>query len=130
MPAVAGTPRYEKRELWLGTANWHGGFCYAPPPTPAGDKPLASRSLRPRYIFSFPILGVISRFGGFRVWGGVLEVYWIACFHSSRACRLPPAQRGMNYGGAHASRWIRALALTPTLSQREREKTLYDRGDG
>ena len=32
--------------------------------------------------------------------------------------------------GAHASRWIRALDLTPTLSQREREKTLYDRGDG
>ena len=89
----------------------------------AGDKPQ-------RYIFSFPILGVISRFGGFRVWGGVLEVYWIACFHSNRACRLPPAQRGMNHGGAHASRWIRALALTPTLSQREREKTLYDRGDG
>ena len=26
--------------------------------------------------------------------------------------------------------WIRALALTPTLSQREREKTLCDRGDG
>ena len=32
--------------------------------------------------------------------------------------------------GAHACRWIRAFALTPTLSQREREKTLYDRGDG
>ena len=88
--------------LWLGTANWRGGFCHAPPrpqrgtsprttlshsalgrgstirhtkvwragvvawyselarrilrrptPTPAGDKPLASRSLRPHYIFSF-----------------------------------------------------------------------------
>ena len=46
MPAGAGTPRCEKPELWFGTANWHGGFCYAPPPTPAGDKP-------PRYIFSF-----------------------------------------------------------------------------
>ena len=71
----------------------------------AGDKPQ-------RYMFSFPILGVTSRFGGFRVWGGVLEVYWIACFHSNHACRLPPAQRGMNYGAAHASHWIRALALT------------------
>ena len=30
MPAGAGTPRHEKRELWFGTANWHGGFCYAP----------------------------------------------------------------------------------------------------
>ncbi len=27
MPAGAGTPRYEKRELWFGTANRHGGFC-------------------------------------------------------------------------------------------------------
>ena len=27
MPAGAGTPRYEKPELWFGTANWHGGFC-------------------------------------------------------------------------------------------------------
>ena len=27
MPACAGTPRYEEPELWLGTANWHGGFC-------------------------------------------------------------------------------------------------------
>ena len=44
MPAGAGTPRYEKPELWFGTANWHGGFCHAP--TPARDKP-------PRYIFSF-----------------------------------------------------------------------------
>ena len=27
MPAGAGIPRYEKRELWFGTANRHGGFC-------------------------------------------------------------------------------------------------------
>ena len=27
MPAGAGTPRYEKQELWFGTANRHGGFC-------------------------------------------------------------------------------------------------------
>ena len=27
MPAVAGTPRYGKRELWFGTANRHGRFC-------------------------------------------------------------------------------------------------------
>ena len=40
-------------ELWLGTANCRGGFCHRPTPTPAGDKPLASRSLRPRYICSF-----------------------------------------------------------------------------
>ena len=46
VPAGAGTPRYEKRELWFDTANWHGGFLLRATPTPAGDKP-------PRYIFSF-----------------------------------------------------------------------------
>ena len=50
MPAGAGTPRYEKPEVWLGTANWHGGFCHATPRPQRGDEPLASRSLRPRYI--------------------------------------------------------------------------------
>ena len=29
---------------------WTGGMADKPPPTPAGDKPLASRSLRPHYI--------------------------------------------------------------------------------
>ena len=27
MPAGAGTPRYEKRELWFDTVNRRGGFC-------------------------------------------------------------------------------------------------------
>ena len=60
MPAAAGTPRYEKPELWFGAANWHGGFCHAPTPTPAGDKP-------PRYIFSFrhrPSVYNSARFAG------------------------------------------------------------------
>ena len=60
MPVGAGTPRYEERGLWLGTANWHGGFCHAPNPTPAGDKP-------PRYIFSFrsrPSVYNSARFAG------------------------------------------------------------------
>ena len=38
-----------------------------PTPTPAGDKPLASRSLRPRYIFSFrhrPLVYNSARFAG------------------------------------------------------------------
>ncbi len=57
--AGAGTPRYEKPELWFGTANWHGGFP-RPTPTPAGDKP-------PRYIFSFrprPSVYNSARFAG------------------------------------------------------------------
>ena len=56
--AGAGTPSYEKPELWFGTANWHGGFCYAPPRPQLGDKPLAlAKSLRPRYIFWIPAIG-------------------------------------------------------------------------
>ena len=52
MPAGAGTPRYEKLELWLGTANWHRGFCHAPPP------PQRATSPSPREVFdrtTFPL---------------------------------------------------------------------------
>ncbi len=44
MPAAAGTPRYEKPELWLGTTNWHGGFCDAPPRPQRGTSPRATFS--------------------------------------------------------------------------------------
>ena len=47
--ATAGSPRYEKPELWLGTANWHGGFCHAPP------RPL--RGTSPRATFSHSAIG-------------------------------------------------------------------------
>ena len=53
MPAGAGTAGYENPGvvIWYGElARW---ILPRPAPTPAGDKPLASRSLRPRYIFSF-----------------------------------------------------------------------------
>ena len=40
---------------------------------------------------------------------------------TNRPCRLPPAHPGMKLGRAHASLWIPALTLTPTLSLRERE---------
>ena len=45
MPAAAGTPRYEKPELWFGTANWHGGFCHAP------RRPQRGTSPSPREVF-------------------------------------------------------------------------------
>ncbi len=47
-----------------GTRRW---ILPRPTPTPAGDKPLASRSLRPRYIFSFrhrPSVYNSARFAG------------------------------------------------------------------
>ena len=42
MPAGAGTPRYEKPELWFGTANWRGGFCHAPTRPQRGTSPSAT----------------------------------------------------------------------------------------
>ena len=45
IPAVAGTRRCEKLELWLGTANSHRGFCHAPPPPQRGTSP------SPRVVF-------------------------------------------------------------------------------
>ena len=83
IPVGAGTPRYEKLELWVGTASWHRRILPLPVPTPAGDKP-------PRYIglgevvadFSIDVLprGIrawipasagmtIAGFGGFRSHG-------------------------------------------------------------
>ena len=96
VPAGAGTPRCEKTELWFGTVNWHGGFCYAPPPTPAGDKP-------PRYIFSFrPRRSVYNsaRFAGgepaSRLIGGhIPDRESGTCFRTNRPCRLAPAHQGM-----------------------------------
>ena len=40
---------------------------------------------------------------------------------TNRPRRLPPAHPGLKLGRAHASLWIPALTLTPTLSLRERE---------
>ncbi len=44
VPDGAGRPRYGKPELWFGAANWHGGFCYAPP------RPLRRTSLRATFF--------------------------------------------------------------------------------
>ena len=44
MPVGAGTPMYEKPELWLSTANWHGGFRHAPPRPLRGTSPRATFS--------------------------------------------------------------------------------------
>ena len=60
MPVAAGTPRYEKPELWLGTDELARWILLRPTPTPAGDKP-------PRYIFSFrhrPSVYNSARFAG------------------------------------------------------------------
>ena len=42
MRVAAGTPRYETPEMRFGTANWHGGFCHAPPRPQRGTSPRAT----------------------------------------------------------------------------------------
>ncbi len=69
MPAAAGTPEYEKPELWLGTGNWHRGFCHATP------RPLRGTSPRATFFCLRYLLSVRLR--------------------SDRSCRLGPAHQGM-----------------------------------
>ena len=45
IPACACTPRYEKLELWVGSANWHGGFCHAPTRPQRGTSPRTTLAL-------------------------------------------------------------------------------------
>ena len=63
MPAVAGTPRYEKPELWLGTTNWHGGFCDATPRPQRGTSPRATLTT---VVVPGVSVDVLSR--GYGVW--------------------------------------------------------------
>ena len=52
----AGTPRYEKLELWLGTASWRGRFCHSPT--------LPQRGTSPRTTFPHPHPFWIPAFAG------------------------------------------------------------------
>ena len=70
MPAGAGTPRYEKPELWLGTTNWHGGFCDAPPRPSGGQAPALH--------FLIPPSTIGLQFGTFRPLRAGIEVDWRA----------------------------------------------------
>ena len=60
MPAAAGTPEYEKPELWLGTGNWHRGFCHATP------RPLRGTSPRATFPPPHPWTSVLYRGTGVR----------------------------------------------------------------
>ena len=45
MPAGTGTPRCEKPESWVGSANLHGGFCHAPTRPQRGTSPRTTLAL-------------------------------------------------------------------------------------
>ena len=70
MPAAAGTPGYEKPELWFGTANWHGGFSHAP------RRP--QRGTSPALHFLVPPSAIGLQFGTFRRRRADIEVDWRA----------------------------------------------------
>ena len=84
-----------------GVVVWYGESAQRilprPTPAPAGDKPLASRSLRPHYILLFWPTTIGLQFGTFRRWGAGIEVDWRAhpgsesgmCFRTNDdTCRL------------------------------------------
>ena len=90
MPAGAGTPRYEKPELWSGKARWPGGFCHARPRPQRGTSP------RTTFFFSGQRPSVYNS-ATFRRWGAGVEVDWRAhpgsesgmCFRTNDdTCRL------------------------------------------
>ena len=92
-----------------GVAAWHGEFAprilRRPTPTPAGDKPLASRSLRPRYIFSFRHRPWVHNSAGFAGGEPALRL---------NGGHIPDRSPGHAFGPiAHAgwrwSRWPRSL---------------------
>ena len=105
MPAGAGISRYEKRELWFGTANQHGGFCDAPPRPSGGQAPRLAKSSTALH-FLIPPSTIGLQIGTFRRWRAGIEVDWRAhpgsesgtCFHSNRSSRLGPAHQGMKSG--------------------------------
>ena len=111
MPAGAGTPRYEKPELWLGTANWHGG-CHAPPRPPRGTSPRLLRRATPS-TFGLQI----GRFAG----GEPIEVDWRAHpgdkLSYQSPCRLAPAHQGIKSGSCGL---VRELARRYIFSFRHR----------
>ncbi len=53
--AGTGTLRYQEPGLWLGTANWHGGFCHAPPRPQRGTSPRATLGGAPLYDSDFDL---------------------------------------------------------------------------
>ena len=77
MPAAAGTPRYEKPELWFGTANWHGGFCHAPRRPSGGQAPRLAKSSTALHLL-IPPSTIGLQFGRFRRWRAGNEVDWRA----------------------------------------------------
>ena len=95
VPVAAGAPRYEGLELWLGRANWHGGFSCATPP-----RPQRGTSPSPRVVFdrtTFPPPLWIPAFAGMtKSVAGAYPGSWSGtCFHSNRRCRQGPVHEGI-----------------------------------
>ena len=130
MLAAAGTPMYEKLELWLGTANWRGGFCHAPPRPQRGTSPLP-REVFDRTTFPSPHPFWIPAFAGIddtgRLFAGIprhnrngVGVYPGSesgtCFRANPLCWLLPAHQCMKSWSCGLVRRIGAVgSATPHL---------------
>ena len=100
MPAGAGTPRYEKLELWFGRANLRGGFCHAPPRPQRGTSP-ASHFDRTTFFFSghrpwvYNSAGFAGGEPASRLIGGhIPDRSPGTCFRTNRKCRLLRVHEG------------------------------------
>ena len=71
MPAGAGTPRYEKPELWFGTAKLARRILPRPDPDPCGGQ-------APALHFLIPPSAIGLQFGTFRPWRAGIEFDWRA----------------------------------------------------
>ena len=75
MPATAGTPRYEKPELWFGTSELARRILLTPHPDPSGGQ-------APALHFLIPPSTIGLQFGTFRRWKAGIEVDWRAHFRT------------------------------------------------
>ena len=89
MPVGAGTPRYEKPELWFGTANRHGGFCHAPPDPSGGQAPAL------HFLIPPPTIGL--QFGTFRPGRAGIEVDLGAHFRTNDGTGTSNGSRLFSY---------------------------------
>ena len=95
MPAGAGTPRYEKPELWFGTANRPGGFCHARPRPQRGTSPRTTFFFSGHRPWIYNSAGFAGGEPASRLIGGhIPDRSPGTCFRTNRKCRLLRVHEG------------------------------------
>ena len=99
MPAGAGTPRNEKRELWFGTANRPGGFCHARPRPQRGTSPRTTFFFSGHRPWVYNSAGFAGGEPASRLIGGhIPDRSPGTCFRTNRKCRLLRVHEGRKSG--------------------------------